>query len=68
MRFDVEIDHEDDGRWIAEMPALPGCLAYGASRKEAVDRAESLALRILADRIEAGEAVPDLADTFLVPA
>jgi predicted RNase H-like HicB family nuclease len=68
MRFDVEIDHEDDGRWIAEIPALPGGLAYGATRKEAVDRAESLALRILADRIEAGEAVPDLADTFLVPA
>lgn len=68
MRFAVEIEREEDGRWIAEIPELPGCLAYGASRAEAVARAEALALRILADRIEAGEAVPGLADTFLVPA
>jgi predicted RNase H-like HicB family nuclease len=68
MRFHVEIDREDDGRWIAEIPALAGCMEYGTSRDDAVARAESLALRILADRIEAGEPVPDLGETFLVPA
>lgn len=68
MRFELEIEREEDGRWIAEIPELPGCLAYGDSRDDAVARAESLALRILADRVEAGDPVPGLEDTFLVPA
>lgn len=68
MQLAIEIDREADGRWIAEVPALPGCLAYGTTREDAVARAESLALRILADQVEAGENVPGLADTFLVPA
>lgn len=44
----VEIEREEDGRWIAEVPELPGVLAYGATRDEAVAKAESLALRVLA--------------------
>jgi predicted RNase H-like HicB family nuclease len=60
MYLTVEIDREDDGRWLAEVPDLPGVLAYGASRDEAMARAEALALRVLADRLEHGEAGPDL--------
>ena len=60
MYLTVEIDREDDGRWLAEVPDLPGVLAYGASRDEAVARVEALALRVLADRLEHGEAGPDL--------
>ena len=60
MYLTLEIDHEEDGRWIAEIPALPGVLAYGESRDQAVARAQALALRVLADRLEHGEAGPDL--------
>lgn len=56
----VETEQEEDGRWIAEVRALPGVLAYGASRAEAIVKAESLALRVLADRLEHGEAVPEV--------
>jgi predicted RNase H-like HicB family nuclease len=45
----IETEHEDDGRWIAEIPDLPGVLVYGASRDEAVSRVKALALRALAD-------------------
>ncbi len=57
MRFPVEFEQETDGRWLAEIPALPGCLAYGASRDEALAAAVGLAMHVLADRIEHGEAV-----------
>lgn len=60
MHLTVEIDREADGRWIAEVIDLPGVVAYGASRDEAMARAEALALRVLADRLEHGEAGPDL--------
>lgn len=50
----IEIEREKDGRWIAEIPVLPGVLAYGATRKEAQARAEALALRVLAERLEKG--------------
>ena len=60
----IELEREDDGRWIAEVPALPGVLAYGQSREEAVTRVEALALRVLADRLEHGEAVPELSALF----
>ncbi len=52
MTFNVEIDREDDGRWIAEVIDLPGALAYGATREEAVTRVEILATNILDDRLE----------------
>ena len=53
--FKVEVEQETDGRWIAEVPDLPGVLAYGDSRDVAVTRAQALALRVLADRVEHGE-------------
>lgn len=51
----VEAEQETDGRWIAEIPRIPGALAYGADRLEAISRAEALALRVLADRLDHGE-------------
>ncbi len=54
----VEVEREDDGRWIGEVPALPGVLAYGATADEARAKAEALAFRVIADRLEHGEAVP----------
>jgi predicted RNase H-like HicB family nuclease len=60
----IEIEREDDGRWIAEIPALPGVMVYGQTREEAVARVEALALRTLADRLEHGEPVPDLPQIF----
>lgn len=60
----VEVEGEEDGRWIAEVPALPGVLAYGETHEEAVARVEALALRVLADRLEHGEAVPELSGLF----
>lgn len=55
----VETELEEDGRWLAEIPDLPGTLAYGATCDEAVARAEALALRVLAERLEHGEPVPE---------
>ena len=60
----VEIEREDDGRWIAAVPELPGVMAYGETREEAVTRTEALALRVLADRLEHGETVPELSGLF----
>ena len=60
MYLTLEIDREDDGRFIAEVPDLPGVLAYGATQDEAVARAQALALRVLADRLEHGEPAPNL--------
>lgn len=62
----IETELEDDGRWIAEVPDLPGVMVYGDSRDSAVARAKVLALRVLADRVENGEAVPQTADFFSV--
>jgi predicted RNase H-like HicB family nuclease len=62
----VEVEREDDGRWIAEVEALPGVLAYGQTRQEAVARAQALALRVLADRLEHGEPAPDIGQVFAV--
>ena len=54
--FNVEIEREDDGRWLAEVPALSGVMAYGQDRAEAVARVQALALRVLAERLEHREA------------
>ncbi|MDN5928117.1 MAG: type II toxin-antitoxin system HicB family antitoxin [Hyphomicrobiales bacterium] len=54
----IEIEREDDGRWLGEIPVLPGVFAYGATAEEARAKAEALALRVIADRIENGEPVP----------
>lgn len=64
MSFDLDTEREDDGRWIAEVAALPGVLAYGATREEAVRKAEALALRVIADRLEHGEPAPDVSGLF----
>ena len=66
MKFTVEVEQETDGRWIAEIPQIPGAMAYGAAREEAVARAEALALRVLAERIEHGEASPEIDQVFTV--
>ncbi len=58
MNLTFETEREDDGRWIAEVPELAGVMAYGATELEAIGRAEALALRVLAERIEHGEARP----------
>jgi predicted RNase H-like HicB family nuclease len=60
MYLTIDVEREDDGRWVAEVSDLPGVLAYGQSRDEAIARVEALALRVLADRLEHGEAGPDL--------
>ncbi len=60
MTFKVEVEQEDDGRWIAEVVELPGVLAYGRSPEEAKAKVQALALRVVADRLEHGEAGPDL--------
>jgi predicted RNase H-like HicB family nuclease len=60
----VELEQEDDGRWLAEVIDLPGVLAYGQTREEAVARVEALALRVIADRLEHGERAPALNNLF----
>ena len=54
----IETEREDDGRWIAEVPALPGVMSYGATDAEARSKATALALRVIAERVESGEALP----------
>lgn len=54
--FTIELDREDDGRWLAEVAALPGVMCYGADRDEAVARVQALALRVIAERLEHREA------------
>jgi predicted RNase H-like HicB family nuclease len=68
MPFTIEVEQEDDGRWLTEIPALPGVLAYGQTREEAIARAQVLALRVLADRLEHGESVPAMQEVFAVVA
>jgi predicted RNase H-like HicB family nuclease len=64
----IGIEREEDGRWIAEIPELPGVMAYGDSRNEAMSKAEALALRVLADKLEHGEEIPELKEVFAVSA
>jgi predicted RNase H-like HicB family nuclease len=64
MNLQVEIEKEEDDRWIAEIPALPGVLVYGNTRQEAIARAKALALRVFADHLEYGENVPEMATLF----
>ena len=64
----IEIEREVDGRWIADCADLPGVMAYGDSKADAVAKVKALALRVLADLLEHGENVPDLAEVFQVAA
>ena len=64
----IEIEQEEDGRWIAEVTALPGVLAYGTTSAEARTRAAALACRVIADLIEHGDPIPDQARDIFAPA
>ncbi len=68
MGLTVELEQETDGRWLAEAPELPGVLAYGQTRPEAIARAQALALHEIADRLDHGESVPPLGHVFAAPA
>lgn len=60
MNFTIEIEQEEDGRFLAEVLGMPGVLAYGETREEAIARVQALALRVIADKLEHGEVTPDL--------
>lgn len=60
MTFQIATEQETDGRWMAEVDVLPGVLAYGTTRTDAVAKVQVLALRVLAEKLEHGEAVPEL--------
>jgi predicted RNase H-like HicB family nuclease len=62
----IEVEREDDGRWLAEIADLPGVLAYGQTREEAIERAKALSLRVMADRLEHGETIPEMGGVFAV--
>lgn len=64
----IEIEREEDGRWIAEIPELPGVMVYGDTRKQAIAKAEALALRVMADRLEHEEEIPELKEVFAISA
>jgi predicted RNase H-like HicB family nuclease len=66
--YAVEVEQESDGRWIAEVPELPGVMAYGQSRDEAIRKAQALSLRVLAERLENGEALPQVENVFSIVA
>ena len=59
MTYAIEIEREDDGRWLAEVPDLPGVLAYGGTPAEAKAKAQALVLRVVTERLEHGETDPD---------
>ncbi len=65
--MNIEIEREEDGRWIAEIPELSGVMAYGEDKEEAVSKVTALALRVMADRLEQGEEIPELRGVFAVP-
>ena len=64
----VGTEREEDGRWIAEVPELPGVMVYAETREEAVTRVEALALRVIADRLDHGDVIPELDELFAVSA
>jgi len=64
MKFTVEYEQEEDGRWLAEVREMPGVLTYGKDPDDAVAHAQALALRVIADRLDNGEAVPMLMFSF----
>ena len=62
----IEIDREKDGRWIAEVPDLPGTVVYGKTRRTALAKVEALALRVIADRLDHGEVIPEIKKLFSI--
>jgi predicted RNase H-like HicB family nuclease len=68
LRFQFEIEHEDDGRWIAEIPEVPGAMAYGETEAEAKAKAYALALYAVADDVEKSNEIPDSISIHRIPA
>jgi len=68
LRLTIDTEQEEDGRWIAEIPELPGVMAYGPTRSDAVAKVEALALRVLAERIEHGETIAEPLEVSFVAA
>ena len=68
MHFTIEIEQEKDGRWLTEVLELPGVMAYGETQEDAIVKIQTLALRVLADRLEHGEAMPEISTVFSLAA
>ena len=68
LTFRIDLEQEEDGRWIAEIPELPGVLVYGRTSEEAQSKVQALALRIVADRLENGESDSELMTISFSPA
>lgn len=68
MNLAIELDQETDGRWIAEIDALNGVLVYGETRDEAITKVKTLALRVIADRLENGESFPQQIESLIFEA
>lgn len=66
MRLTVNLESEEDGRWIAEMPELPGVMVHGETQEDAMTKVKVLSLRVLADRIVHGESIPEMEHLFSV--
>jgi predicted RNase H-like HicB family nuclease len=62
----IEVEQEEDGRWLAEVPELPGVMSYGQTRDEAIEHVQVLSLRVLIDRLDHGEPVPEIENVFAV--
>ena len=68
MNLAIELEREDDGRWIAEIDELDGVLVYGNTREEAIKNVKTLALRVIADRLENGESLPQQVESLIFEA
>ncbi len=68
MNLAIELEQEDDGRWIAEIDELDGVLVYGATKEEALKKVKTLALRVIADRLENGESLPQQVESLIFQA
>ena len=68
MNLPIELEQEDDGRWIAEIDELDGVLVYGDTKEEAVKNVKTLALRVIADRLENGESLPQQVESLIFQA
>jgi predicted RNase H-like HicB family nuclease len=68
MNLVIELEQEDDGRWIAEIDELNGVLVYGETREEAIRKVKTLALRVIADRLENGESLPQQVESLIFEA
>jgi predicted RNase H-like HicB family nuclease len=66
MNLKIEVEREVDGRWLADVADLPGCMTYGKTRDDALAKVKALALRVLADRLEHGEPVPAGEELFSI--